>query len=350
MTEVDATLSQVVGELYRSHRADWERARDQICGWLDAIIASVYRESDPSRARLGPSRIKSRESVLDKVQRLHAQPSAAEPAGAVEAAARVRCEGVDLVHELVPDLVGVRVICKTLRDISIMTDAIVAASKTDQRVRLMAEPTDYVTHPKSSGYRSVHVYLGVALGPHKPTGRPSSRHSGDGNDGSGGGPIEVVCEVQVRTMMQDAWGELTHENSYKTPANALPDLYLAIAKHMADMLYQVDELAQTLAIATDELLAEMVAAHADVDRHPLHADAEYSGRVVSSGPNYALVVVGSRRGLLSAAALKEALGISGYVQVHDYLNPGDTVRVTVLEQDDDAGRLILAPADPDALR
>ena len=322
MTEVDSTLARFVGELYRTHRADWEHARDEVCAWLDGIIASVYRESDPSRARLGPSRIKSRESVVDKVARLRA---AAEAGAATDGG---EPDLAMLVRELVPDIVGTRVICKTLRDIAIMTEAVVAAARADERIRLVGEPTDYVANPKPSGYRSVHVYLAV------------------------GGPVvdDVVCEVQIRTMMQDAWGELTHENSYKTGERALPDLYLAIARHMADMLHQVDELAQTLAIATDDLLAQMVEAESAGARNSLHDDAEYSGRVVSSGPNYALVVVGSRRGLLSAGALKEALDISGYVQVHDYLNPGDTVRVKVIEQDDAAERLILAPADPESLR
>ena len=61
-------------------------------------------------------------------------------------------------------------------------------------------------------------------------------------------------------------------------------------------------------------------------------------------------MIGSRRGLLSAATLKGALGLSGYVHVHDYISAGDTIRVNVIEQDDAAGRLILAPADPESLR
>ncbi len=239
-----------------------------------------------------------------------------------------------MILDLVPDALGIRVIGKTLRDVSVVTDQLVARFADGDTITVLGEPTDYVAHPKPSGYRSVHVYLRV------PVPRPAAAES-----------THVVVEVQVRTMMQDAWAELTHENSYKPGEHALPDLYLALAKHMADMLHQVDELARTLAIETDSLLDDLVRRETDDDEHnSLLDDAEYAGHVVSSGPNYALVVIGSRRGLLSAGALKDALELTGYVHVHDYLNAGDTVRVKVLEQDDAAGRLILAPADPDALR
>ena len=318
-----------MAELYARDHELWIQARDILVDRLVELVDIVYRDSDPSRARVGASRLKSRESTLDKAQRLM-PPS-------VDIAGLDRREAARAVQAVVPDLVGLRVIVKTLRDVAIVARAVTAECSGNSPIQLVGVPTDYIAHPKASGYRSVHILLSV----------PVSK-----------GPVtrRVGCEVQIRTMLQDAWGELTHENSYKTGEHALPDLYLAIAKHMADMLHQVDELAQTLAVETDALLEALVetenagSEHALAGRNSLLDDAEYSGRVVSSGPNYALILIGSRRGLLSAASLKEALGISGYVQVHDYLKPGDTVRVTVLEQDDTEQRLILAPADPDSLR
>lgn len=333
MAHVDLDLAAVVADLYRSRRPAWDRTLAAMSTELDEVVRALFRDSDPTRARVGASRIKSLESFLDKAQRLlpdDLRVAELEPG-----------EATKLVIDLVPDALGTRIIGKTLRDVELVTDELerrygISESSTlpaDSAV-MIGEPTDYVARPKASGYRSVHVYLSVPVPP-----PAESEHD------------RAVVEVQVRTMMQDAWGELTHENSYKPGEHALPDLYLAIAKHMADMLHQVDELARTLAIETDALLDDLVRREGDEIQHnSLLDDAEYTGRVVSSGPNYALVLIGSRRGLLSAAALKEAMEVSGYVQVHDYLSAGDTVRVKVLEQDDAAGRLILAPADPDALR
>lgn len=318
MAHVDSAIAAVVADLYRTDRPAWDRALTAMTDELDDTIRALYRDTDPSRGRVGQSRVKGLESFLDKAQRL--MPADLAVAELVAAEAR--------------DVLGIRIIVKTLRDTDLVTETLVRRYGSGSDIQLVGEPTDYIARPKPSGYRSVHVYLSVPV-----------------PDVAPGDPERVVVEVQLRTMMQDAWGELTHENSYKPGEHALPDLYLAIAKHMADMLHQVDELARTLAIETDALLDDLIRRETDDGQHnTLLDDAEYTGRVVSSGPNYALVVIGSRRGLLSAATLKEALGLSGYVHVHDYINAGDTIRVNVIEQDDAAGRLILAPADPESLR
>ncbi len=48
---------------------------------------------------------------------------------------------------------------------------------------------DYVSEPKDSGYRACHVLLKVQID-------------------SDGAP--VIVEVQIKTLLQHAWGELTH--------------------------------------------------------------------------------------------------------------------------------------------
>jgi putative GTP pyrophosphokinase len=326
MAHVDSDIAAVVADLYRTDRPAWDRVLAAMTLELDETVKALFRDSDPSRARVGQSRVKSLESFLDKAQRLMPADLAVTDLNPIEAR--------QLVLDLVPDVLGIRIIVKTLRDTDLVTETLVRRYGSGSQITLVGEPTDYIARPKPSGYRSVHVYLSVPV----PDPQPED-------------PDRVVVEVQLRTMMQDAWGELTHENSYKPGEHALPDLYLAIAKHMADMLHQVDELARTLAIETDALLDDLIRRETDDEQHnTLLDDAEYTGRVVSSGPNYALVVIGSRRGLLSAATLKEALGLSGYVHVHDFITAGDTIRVNVIEQDDAAGRLILAPADPESLR
>lgn len=55
---------------------------------------------------------------------------------------------------------------------------------------------DYIDDPKDSGYRSLHLFLPLDVG-------------------EALAPRYVTCEVQVRTLLQHAWAELSHEDIYK---------------------------------------------------------------------------------------------------------------------------------------
>src|SRR5262249_47864668 len=55
----------------------------------------------------------------------------------------------------------------------------------------------------------------------------------------------VRCEIQVRTLLQHAWGELTHEDTYK-PGVKVPELIKVLSKRLATTLAVLDEIAQDL--------------------------------------------------------------------------------------------------------
>src|SRR5699024_9888699 len=55
---------------------------------------------------------------------------------------------------------------------------------------------DYIAHPKPNGYRSLHAILEVPVFLH-------------------GGPVPVICEVQIRTIAMDFWASLEHKIHYK---------------------------------------------------------------------------------------------------------------------------------------
>src|SRR5690625_6089355 len=79
----------------------------------------------------------------------------------------------------------------------------------------LIEERDYTDPPKASGYRACHVILRI----------PSDQ----------GAP--VFAEIQVKTRLQDAWGELTHEDMYKPGAAMKPSkLHGEFARAMANML------------------------------------------------------------------------------------------------------------------
>jgi len=71
------------------------------------------------------------------------------------------------------------------------------------------------------------------------------------------GLIDVRGELQVRTLLQDSWGDLTHEDTYK-PGAPLPALVTTISRRLADLLATVDDLAQDLREELDRLAQSAV--------------------------------------------------------------------------------------------
>jgi hypothetical protein len=86
-----------------------------------------------------------------------------------------------------------------------------------------------------SGYRGWHVNLGV---------QHDSTH--------------VTCELQVRTLLQDSWGELTHEDTY-SKSRELPPLVEVLSTRMADLLATLDDIAEDLRNELDRIDEAIVA-------------------------------------------------------------------------------------------
>jgi Region found in RelA / SpoT proteins len=85
---------------------------------------------------------------------------------------------------------------------------------------------DYISQPKDSGYRALHLIVEVEV-PHGVTNVP------------------IPVEVQIRTLLQHAWGELTHEDTFK-PGVPVPELIRVLSKRLATALTVLDEIAQDL--------------------------------------------------------------------------------------------------------
>ena len=119
------------------------------------------------------SRLKSPRSLLEKMQR----------------------KGLPLtipsMRENLHDIAGVRVVCNYLEDVSEIAEALLCQND----IRLI-ERKDYITCPKESGYRSLHLVVSVPV-------FLSDRSS------------EVPVEVQIRTIAMDFWASLEHRLRYK---------------------------------------------------------------------------------------------------------------------------------------
>ncbi|MFK8023802.1 MAG: GTP pyrophosphokinase family protein [Ilumatobacter sp.] len=224
------------GDWYDAYAADvLDPALDLAVDALGRELADALSDRDLARVRSMSSRVKSKRRTWRKVN----QPQY-----------RSRISRVDDIAEVIDDLIGIRLTCTNIRDLEMVQTALENLPRQAGRKRILGlDPTserDYVERPKPSGYRGWHVNLGVHL---------------DGR--------EVTCELQVRTLLQDSWGELTHEDTY-SKAGELPPLVEVLSARMADLLATLDDIAEDVRTELDridEAVVEDARGPDDTDGH-----------------------------------------------------------------------------------
>ncbi|WBQ01889.1 GTP pyrophosphokinase [Kribbella sp. CA-293567] len=207
----------------------YEPARITFERLLAEQLAQQIGELDKHRIKVSSSRVKEPIRTWKKLQK-----------------PKYLCAGIDSLDDIerhIDDLVGVRIVCNNKSDIDAVRDLLFAfpSSTSSEPFGLAVEvdsEKEYVDNPKESGYRAYHLNL-VTKVP-CPTGL-----------------IDVRGELQVRTLLQDSWGDLTHEDTYK-PGAPLPALVTTISRRLADLLATVDDLAQDLREELDRLAQSAV--------------------------------------------------------------------------------------------
>ena len=122
------------------------------------------------------TRLKSPKSIVEKMIRLNFPLT------------------VESIEENMHDIAGVRVICSTVSDIYMLADALLS-----QDDIFLIEKKDYFAHPKSNGYRSLHLIVSTPIFLHNEK-------------------RMMKVEVQFRTLAMDAWASLEHKIRYKKQA------------------------------------------------------------------------------------------------------------------------------------
>lgn len=186
-----------------AYEAEFDYLR-QVEKLLKSLLARVMHDlDDPKlvRARVDEFRIKERGSLARKAQ-CHGWASA------------------DALW-LADDLIGARAVCNNTEDVyrfqSLLEEKL---PTTDVDVQ------DYIACPGETGYRAVHLNFRLAV---------ISDHPGDilGK--------QVGCEVQIRSLLQDAWARLSHADIYKGE-DLSPDL-LGRMTDLSDLLVAADRIA-----------------------------------------------------------------------------------------------------------
>lgn len=113
--------------------------------------------------------------------------------------------------EIGGDLIGARIICWFIDDCYGFLNLL----KSSKHLKITDPIEDYIKNPKPSGYRSVHLLANVAY--------DSVQRDVGGMEIKS---EDMACEIQIRTKLQDAWGDVTHEFHYKAKNEGVdsPDL------------------------------------------------------------------------------------------------------------------------------
>ena len=138
------------------------------------------------------------------------------------------------IRENLSDIAGVRITCSFVKDIYKVLNTLTAQN--DLKV---IQIKDYIKNPKPSGYKSVHAIMQIPV------------FLSDG-------PVDVVVELQIRTIAQDFWASLEHKIFYKYEGE--------VPEHL------VQELADAAAVAT-KLDMQMQRLHTEVHGHDANDQA-----------------------------------------------------------------------------
>lgn len=163
-----------------------------------ASLASAYTVENrlPCEAVSVQSRVKSLTSFLHKLEKLN-WPMFGHPT------------------EVIMDLIGARVVCWFVDDCYGMLDYIQATKQFLIKPRSLE---DYIKEPKPTGYRAIHILADVSYDRIK-----SDKHRRAIVED------QMVCEIQIRSKLQNAWSEFTHEVHCKVPTEFQTDYDAAIA-------------------------------------------------------------------------------------------------------------------------
>jgi len=197
-------LSQRAVRFYHRYGEELEAIRQLLHIQLDQLALAATLESGlPRKAIKVLSRTKELKNFLLKLE-------------------RIGWPDFYLPTEVIHDLVGARIVCWFQDDCY----AILNLLQESQRLAILPHSVeDYNKSPKPSGYRAIHALAEVA---YDQVVRKGDRH--------GIVTGSMTCEIQIRTLFQDAWGELTHEMHYKIdPIKSTPynELVSALAERLA---------------------------------------------------------------------------------------------------------------------
>jgi putative GTP pyrophosphokinase len=188
-----------VRKVYESHVKTYERATNALKDLLQALLDDLGGRYEVREGVQISGKQKDFNSFFKKVQSKDVQ----EAGGCLDA---------------VKDFARARVVVQTLDDVYRIRGLL---DEQDSLVPYWGTEEDYIENPQERGYRSLHIHVGV--------------------DVSVNGKTQTVpCELQIRTIIQDAWGAFSHKDFYK--GAQIPPVFEEQMQELAAILASVDRM------------------------------------------------------------------------------------------------------------
>ncbi len=152
--------------------------------------------------------------------------------------------------DVIKDFIGARMVCWFVDDVYGMLESIKSSSHFTVANEKLFPLKDFIKNPQPAGYRALHIFADIEYDGVKKI-----------NDKVVVTPNKILCEIQVRSKLQDAWGDITHEFFYKAKNHDVQDdtleSFLAdISARLAIEDKTLMKLRDTYQQLTDEKIAE----------------------------------------------------------------------------------------------
>lgn len=305
----DEEISGWYNSVNRAITAAMEDAARQIGELFDVKLTPEERR----RVRITAKRIKGATQLLNKIKKPYFLN---------------QINSIDDISRIIPDIIGIRIVCSNknlvTRIVKIIEEEIL--TDTDNHNSLTAPNysespiADYVTNPHSTGYRAIHIVIGV-------------------QSGASGKFFIFNCEVQIRTLLQDAWGELSRADFYNTVDVPLPNEVLTYSRHLAEILAANDGLVDSLVDAVSQASSKLQPPNTTVtpittlNESPLTAVIE---RVENE--RLFLLLQGGRKGIVHVDDFRSSSEIP--IDLTQHFHPEEELTVEIIRQDETSNQLM----------
>lgn len=224
-------LASRATRFYSRYGRDLEQIREVLDIRLSQLaLAYTIANKLPPEAITVSSRVKTLQSFINKLE-------------------RKKWPQFYFPTEVAGDLIGARVTCWFVDDCEGMRSFI----EKSNHLAIQGDPENYIKAPKSSGYRSLHLTAEVSY--------DAVRR--DEDDNVVVADDKMKCEIQIRTKLQDAWADLTHEFHYKAAnVGVFNRTYERLMSEISERLASEDRSLLLLRDAYQELAEEKLANNA----------------------------------------------------------------------------------------
>jgi putative GTP pyrophosphokinase len=125
-------------------------------------------------------------------------------------------EPSDTLAKEIPDIAGLRMMCQFVDDIETVVKML-----RDRKDLTVVEERDYISHKKQSGYRSYHMIIEYPV---------QTIH----------GEINILAEIQIRTLAMNFWASIEHSLNYKYKG-IFPEEIKKRLQYAAEAAFRLDE-------------------------------------------------------------------------------------------------------------